>query len=60
MTDPSAPLRSVHTHTFTQLLQQLGVSLVISTYQAGKLIVVRADGSVTNTHFRVFQKPMGI
>ena len=60
MTDPSAPLRSVHTNTFTQLLQQLGVSLVVSTYQAGKLIVARADGTVTNTHFRVFEKPMGI
>ncbi|MEL6216454.1 MAG: DUF4915 domain-containing protein, partial [Pseudomonadota bacterium] len=58
--DPAAPLRSVHTNSLTQLLDRLGISLVISTYQAGKLIVARADGAVTNTHFRVFKKPMGI
>ncbi|MEM6448376.1 MAG: TIGR03032 family protein [Cyanobacteria bacterium P01_D01_bin.123] len=54
------PLRSVHTNTFVQVLEQLGISLVVSTYQAGKLIVVRADGDTINTHFRTFQKPMGI
>ncbi|NET48673.1 MAG: TIGR03032 family protein [Merismopedia sp. SIO2A8] len=54
------PLRSVHTTSFTDILNQLGLSLVISTYQAGKLVVARADGAVTNTHFRMFNKPMGI
>lgn len=53
-------LASVHTHTLTALLQQLGISLAITTYQAGKLIVARADGEVTNTHFRLFDKPMGL
>src|SRR5262249_27841493 len=33
---------------------------LVSTYQAGKLIVVRADGDVTNTHFRTFDTPMGL
>lgn len=54
------PMRSVHTNNFPQILNQLGISLVISTYQAGKLIVLRADGEHINTHFRIFQKPMGI
>ena len=54
------PLRSIHTNTFVQVLQQLGISLVVSTYQAGKLIVMRADGEAVNTHFRQFQKPMGV
>jgi uncharacterized protein (TIGR03032 family) len=53
-------LRSVHTTNFPHLLNQLGISLVISTYQAGKLIVVRPDGESINTHFRQFKKPMGI
>ena len=53
-------MRSVHTNTFVQVLKQLGISLVVSTYQAGKLIVMRADGDSVNTHFRVFQKPMGL
>jgi len=54
------PLRSVHTSNFPQILTQLGISLVISTYQAGKLIILRADGNTINTHFRVFPKPMGL
>ena len=59
--DPAAePLRSVHTQGFPPLLRQLGVSLLVTTYQAGKLVVVRADGEVLNTHFRVFSRPMGL
>lgn len=54
------PLRSLHTSSFPQILDQLGISLMVSTYQAGKLILMRADNGVLNTHFRVFQKPMGI
>jgi len=57
---PSAPLRSVHTNTFVPVLERLGISLVVSTYQAGKLIVVRGDKETVNTHFRTFQKPMGL
>lgn len=59
--DPAdAALRSVHTNTFAALLEHLGVSLVVSTYQAGKAIVLRAENGAINTHFRNFQKPMGI
>ncbi|NEO88278.1 MAG: TIGR03032 family protein [Spirulina sp. SIO3F2] len=58
--DPNAPLRSVHTTNFAPILNQLGISLAVSTYQAGKLIVLRADGEVINTHFRIFPKPMGL
>jgi uncharacterized protein (TIGR03032 family) len=54
------PLRSVHTTTLPQLLKQVGMSFLVSTYQAGKLIVVRADGDVANTHFRTFDTPMGL
>lgn len=54
------PLRSVHTTNFPALLNQLGLSLVVSTYQAGKVVLVRADGDTLNTHFRIFSKPMGL
>ncbi len=62
--DPSQPdpLRSVYTSSFGDILKQTGVSLVVSTYQAGKVILIRYDpetGTV-NTHFRTFNKPMGI
>lgn len=61
LSDPAAEgLASVHTNGFTQLLAYFGISLAITTYQAGKLILARADGSVTNTHFRAFDKPMGL
>lgn len=53
-------LRSVHSTTLTQLLKEAGISFLVSTYQAGKLIIVRADGDTTNTHFRSFNTPMGI
>ncbi|MEM9482226.1 MAG: TIGR03032 family protein [Cyanobacteria bacterium P01_F01_bin.116] len=55
-----APLRSIHTNNFPALLNHLGISLVVSTYQAGKVVLVRADGNTLNTHFRIFQKPMGL
>jgi hypothetical protein len=57
------PLRSVHTNTFAQILSGLGASLAVTTYQAGKLVLLRpeprADGPVLNTHFRAFNRPMG-
>lgn len=59
--DPrTSPLRSVHTTNFPAILQQLGISLVVSTYQAGKVILVRPDGESLNTHFRLFNRPMGL
>ena len=57
---PVAVPRSAFTNSFPELLNALGASLLISTYQAGKLIVVRADGASLNTHFRSFPMPMGI
>jgi uncharacterized protein (TIGR03032 family) len=54
------PLRSNHTAGFAALLEGLGISLLVSTYQAGKLVVLRADGGAVNTHFRSFPVPMGV
>jgi uncharacterized protein (TIGR03032 family) len=50
----------VHTSNFGLLLEQLGITLLVSTYQAGKLVLLRADGGVINTHFRSFNVPMGV
>ena len=57
-TDP--PLRSVHTSNFSPILQELGISVLLTTYQAGKLVMLRGDGDRLNTHFRGFGKPMGL
>jgi hypothetical protein len=40
----SEPLCSKPTPNFPALLRRLGISLAVTTYQAGKLVVVRADG----------------
>ena len=54
------PLRSVHTASMASLLQELGSSMLVSTYQSGRVIVVRPDGDRVNTHFRSFLSPMGM
>jgi uncharacterized protein (TIGR03032 family) len=53
-------LRAVHTPNFPALLRQLGASLLVTTYQAGKLVLVREEGDHLNTHFRTFKAPMGM
>ena len=57
---PQDPLRSVHTTTFPEILSQLNASVWVTTYQAGKLVILRNDGGVLNTHFRNLIKPMGL
>jgi len=52
--------RSAYTAGVPALLRELGASLLVSTYQSGRLIAVRADGDRLNTHFRAFASPMGI
>jgi uncharacterized protein (TIGR03032 family) len=59
-TNEAPPLRSVHTSNFSAILQELGVSVLVTTYQAGKLVMLRSDGDQLNTHFRGFSKPMGM
>ena len=63
MTQPQeaqTDLRSQHTANFAEILAQLNISLVVSTYQAGKLILLRAKQGIVNTHFKSFQRPMGM
>jgi uncharacterized protein (TIGR03032 family) len=48
------------TDSFVALLHQLGASLLVSTYQANKLLVVRAVGNGLSTLVRTFDRPMGL
>jgi uncharacterized protein (TIGR03032 family) len=57
--DPG-PLHAAHTPNFPVLLRQLGGSLLVTTYQAGKLVMVRDEGDHLNTHYRSFPSPMGL
>jgi len=38
----------------------LNACVLVSTYQAGKLVILRPDGNSINTHFRTFNRPMGM
>jgi uncharacterized protein (TIGR03032 family) len=57
---PQPPLRSVHTSSFPEILDRLGISLLVTTYQAGKVVFLRPDRGVLNTHFRDLPAPMGV
>src|SRR5262249_38212956 len=48
------------TESFVAVLEQLGASLLGSTYQAHKLLVVRPAGPGLSTLVRTFEKPMGL
>ncbi len=53
-------LQSMSTESFPLFLREAGISLAVSTYQAGKLILMREDNGGLNTHFIAMEKPMGI
>jgi len=59
-TEKKNTLASVYTSNLPLILKQLNISLVVSTYQAGKLVLVRSDQDGLNTHFINLSKPMGI
>lgn len=57
----TAPVIEVtHTASFGELLNTLPASVLVSTYQANKLAVLRPRDGVVNTHFRHVPKPMGL
>jgi len=60
MTPTDEAPTSVHTTSLPELLTRFGITILVSTYQAGKLIIVRADEGKANTHFRTFHTPMGV
>ena len=58
---PPAPVAFHYTQTdsFVALLNQLGASLLVSTYQANKLLAVRASGPGLSTLVRTFEQADG-
>jgi uncharacterized protein (TIGR03032 family) len=48
------------TDNFAALLRELNVSLLATTYQANKLLVVRAAAAGLSTLVRTFARPMGL
>src|SRR5262245_21614379 len=60
MAAPTTPFTFSHTPQLPELLAELGCSLVVSTYQAGKVIVIRSDGERLIQLPRTFEEPMGL
>ena len=60
MAAPTTPFTFAHTPQLPEILAELGCSLVVSTYQAGKLIVIRSDGERLTQLPRTFEEPMGL
>jgi uncharacterized protein (TIGR03032 family) len=56
----NSPYASASTGSFKQAVQESGGSLLISTYQTHRVVCVRAHEGELNTHFRTYDKPMGI
>jgi uncharacterized protein (TIGR03032 family) len=57
---PAVEFRYTQTEGFVEVLRQLGASLLVSTYQANKLLVVRAAEGGLSTLVRTFDRPMGV
>lgn len=56
----SQQFSSQSTDSFRELLDKANCSLLVSTYQAGQLVIVRAQEKGVNTHFMPVGRPMGI
>jgi uncharacterized protein (TIGR03032 family) len=57
---PYREVRYEHSRNFTTVLADLGVSLLVSTYQAGKLFVVGAQQGELALSFHNFEQAMGV
>lgn len=68
MTDPSPttdeeakiPVKFEYTPTFPQILQHLKASLLVTTYQAGKVLVLGVSEGKLAISFLGFEQPMGL
>ena len=50
-------MRSLHTSTFPQILAHFGISVLVTTYQAERLVILRNDNGVLNTPWARRTKP---
>ncbi len=61
MSQPSTPFSCTYTPSFPQLLSKLGCTLIITTYQAGKVIFISPTSTDKLIQLpRTFNRPMGL
>jgi uncharacterized protein (TIGR03032 family) len=56
---PEELFGSTHTASVRNLLRSLDSSLLVTTYQAGRVVFVRETEAGLNSHFRALASPMG-
>lgn len=56
----SQPFQCTYTGKSLEILNKLNISLILSTYQAGKVIILSSDGKNMYQLLRDFERPMGI
>ncbi len=56
----AVPFHYTQSESFPALLRELAASLLVTTYQANKLLVVREAGGGLSTLVRTFERPMGL
>ena len=57
---PPVAFHYTQSDSFVELLHELRATLLVSTYQANKLLTIRANGQGLSTLVRTFDKPMGL
>lgn len=62
MSQPLTPFFAIYSPQIPELLLNLNCSIAITTYQAGKIVLIspNSDGERLATLPRTFSKPMGI
>ncbi len=58
--ESETPFRYQHTTSFAELLEELGATLFVTTYQAGKLAAFRASNGKLSLLLRTFDRAMGL
>lgn len=60
-TEPEAfDSASLHSNNLAALLQALGISLALTSYQANRVMLVRSNGSNIDVQFQAIPRPMGL
>ncbi len=49
-----------YTDNIPAILKKLNISLAFTSYQAGRLMLVRSDGEALDINFKSFHRPMGL
>lgn len=56
----SLDFRCEYSRNIPEILKRLNISLAFTSYQAGRLMIVRSDGESLDVNYKSFRRPMGL